>query len=751
MSTTAVTIHGSGFKGPGFESGPSRIHVGPEDGETNVTNIVVVSDAIITCRFPERDETWPHKVDLFITTPHGTGHHPGVFEYSPPRPLTLYSIDPPYGLYTGGEPVVIIGSGFLGDEGLIPVTNAQFLFFGEITDLTDLVVISDTEIHANTPPGVMNRLVALRVFSAAEVAYLGVTDQDAFKYALPSLFGDVTPNIGTWSGGQEVTMHRLPGQILFSHLDTAWVSQEFGGIEYEIDFEIVDNDTVTYTMPNANDVGASPYVINGDPDFPNTGGVTINFRDAADIIRMKGYFNYEKLRVYEVTDPVTATGLGPIELIGTALDTLSYVEIGDNDSMVFFDVTDTLVIHDDHSATVTAPDLTDIVSAYLYVEGAFEGVGLSDTEVDTINFTVYSGFEPVISDVEPNHGPYAENTEIILSGANFAVDTPIACDSLDSSFQSATLQMYAGSPTASVGQVFTVLDGNTLSKARFFLSITGAPTGNVLARLYAHDDATTYGTDAIPAVGVLATSDPIDVTTLSADPTLAMVEFVFSGLERYRLDTDLYYVIAVEYTDGGDLDNCVNVGIDDATDADHDGNLASFDGVTWTADATDMIFEVETQGWVYRIQFIYDGGGPGDLDFFVVDSDAQITAQVPAADSISWADGRHYQIKAYSQYGNGSTPFDDSTLYFEYKGPPILMDIDLATGTTAGGQLQTITVDDTTGCISADMDGVDMPGFTIIDGTTIQAFTPPHAAGAVDTHVTNAAGTSSAGAGFTYV
>ncbi len=80
---TMISIHGSGFRGPGFAR-PSAVHIGPTNGPTNVTDLVVVSDRLMTCSVPPKDPSWPDRVGVWVTTPYGTGVRPRAFDYSPP-------------------------------------------------------------------------------------------------------------------------------------------------------------------------------------------------------------------------------------------------------------------------------------------------------------------------------------------------------------------------------------------------------------------------------------------------------------------------------------------------------------------------------------------------------------------------------------------------------------------------------------------------------------------------------------------
>lgn len=744
--TTLVTIHGTGFKGLGFELGPTLIHVGPgptlpPGAVTNVTNVTVVSDSQITCRLPASDPSWPHKVDMWVTTPLGTVHKANAFEYDPHFPLRFDSIDPVYGSYLGGESVTIRGRGFLGAEGLTPVKRVQLLRFGEIWDFTDVVVVSDTELTAVTPGTWVNYYFAVRIFSDAEVAYLGNPAlMNSWTTVPPGIFGDVTPNTGTWSGGQAVTMRRFPGQPLFTTLTHAYVTQDNGGTLYEISFTVVNADTITWTMPNANTAGTSPNAPNLDPDNPGVnGGVSIFFKNALGVTKVKGYWNYQNLRLFTVTDPVPEAGGDVMTLSGWALDTLSYVSIFDLDTFIEYDVTASLVINSDVEATIVTPDLTGVLNGQVYIKGAVEDV--AGLESATQDFTVYRGLAPVLLTLTPAHGPYNFVTSAVLTGANFAVENDVSCDTYDAANQTTRFSIY-DSVHQSIGQSFALTSGNTLKTARFNLSITGAPTGNVVAKLYAIDPATTHGVDALPIGAALAVSDPVDVSTLTADPTYALVEFAFTGANRVQHLSAAAYIIAVEYT-AGDVADCVNVGVDGTT-LTHAGNLCNLNA-SWTADsAYDVVFDLVTMKWLDHIKLVYDGGGPTITNFTVLDDN---TADVVVGDTIVYGTNRGYDVELYSGYGTGV----NRDVTWVWLGAPVVITYSPSSGPAAGGTLLTIQVNDSTGCIGAKAGGVDCTGFVIIDATHVQALTGPHAPGEVDVHVINGLGESNAGAGFTYV
>ncbi len=516
-----------------------------------------------------------------------------------------------------------------------------------------------------------------------------------------------------------------------------------------VDFTVVDGDTITFVMPNANDAYCSPWWENEDPYNPGQGRTTLFFKNAAGFVKMRGYFTYEGLRVFEVTDPMAAAGDDEMVVSGWALDTVYYAEIGDYDTFDYVDVTDSLILDSDHQIRLTTPDMTGIVNGYLYLAGAVEFEFPAGEQV-TKRFTVYSGLEPIITELTPNRTSPLINEVMTITGANFAIEDDVACDDYPDSNQTAALPVYFDGTYQAVGQTFNVADGNTLKTARFNLSATGAPTGSVVAKLYVLDDDTGSGTDGIPDGDALATSDPVDISTLTADPTFAMVDFDFTGANRVWMEPGSDYVIVVEYVDPmSSASDCLNVGVDTVTTS-HGGNSASFDGAVWVDDNdTDVVFDVVAMSWADQVRLIRDGGGPDSIPFVVID-DNTIAATVPAG---PWP-GAQYQVKVRSPYGFGITPFEDPDfpdLFFSYWDIPTVNSTSPDEGPIEGGTLLFISVDNNHGITAVLVDGVECAGFALVIGfTAVQAITPPHAAGDAYVVAVNAFGTGTSGATFTY-
>ncbi len=143
----------------------------------------------------------------------------------------------------------------------------------------------------------------------------------------------------------------------------------------------------------------------------------------------------------------------------------------------------------------------------------------------------------------------------------------------------------AGGDFTGSGQSFTSL-GGALTSAKFYIRKNNSPTGNAVAKLYAHTG--TYGVSSLPTGTALATSDNFDVSTLTS--SLALTTLTFSGANQYAMTNGTNYVITFEFS-GGSIGNDVRLGRD-ATSPTPSGNASFLQG-TWQLNASDdLIFSV---------------------------------------------------------------------------------------------------------------------------------------------------------------
>lgn len=166
-----------------------------------------------------------------------------------------------------------------------------------------------------------------------------------------------------------------------------------------------------------------------------------------------------------------------------------------------------------------------------------------------------------------------------------------------------------GNGTLAAGQSITG-NGEKLRSARFYIKKTGSPTGNITAKLYAHTG--TFGVSSQGTGSALATSDPIDITTLTT--TAGLQAFNFDG--TYRLVNGVNYVIVVEYTNG-DTNNNLQAGYDSSSPT-HAGNLSTRRSSIWVDDHTvDLIFYVNGLETSYGQSFVGDGASISKAKFYI--------------------------------------------------------------------------------------------------------------------------------------
>lgn len=154
-------------------------------------------------------------------------------------------------------------------------------------------------------------------------------------------------------------------------------------------------------------------------------------------------------------------------------------------------------------------------------------------------------------------------------------------DSYSESNQNNFTQLGSGGYTA-IAQSFTGAAGN-INSCKFYLRKTGSPTGNGVAKLYAHTG--TFGTDSAPTGAALATSDNFDVSALTT--SFQLITFNFST--PYTMSAATKYVIVFEYTGGGGA-NLVEPG--NVSSGGHGGNQSRYFGGWITNETVDVCFYV---------------------------------------------------------------------------------------------------------------------------------------------------------------
>jgi len=126
-----------------------------------------------------------------------------------------------------------------------------------------------------------------------------------------------------------------------------------------------------------------------------------------------------------------------------------------------------------------------------------------------------------------------------------------------------------------------------LSSVVFSLYKYGTPVGNGYAKLYTHGGV--YGTSSVPNGAALATSDPVDVSTLAATPTDKTISFT----DNYILQPNTHYVITWENPTAGTINDGNEVRSRRETSNVTGGNYAIYVNGAWVTYATyDAYFKI---------------------------------------------------------------------------------------------------------------------------------------------------------------
>jgi hypothetical protein len=187
-------------------------------------------------------------------------------------------------------------------------------------------------------------------------------------------------------------------------------------------------------------------------------------------------------------------------------------------------------------------------------------------------------------------GTYTYNN-LSFSGNDYDIENPLNSTSEDvyAGSDDAAQAIGNGTITAAGTSWTSSASAGTLTKVQFRLRTNGSPSGNAVAKLYAHTG--TYGTDGTPTGSVLATSENVDVTSLTG----SYADTAFEFNDKYALSNSTYYFIVVEFT--GDASNYIEMALDNTAPG-HDGNYATYTS-SWSSDnSVDPDFEVWSDGYI---------------------------------------------------------------------------------------------------------------------------------------------------------
>lgn len=251
---------------------------------------------------------------------------------------------------------------------------------------------------------------------------------------------------------------------------------------------------------------------------------------------------------------------------------------------------------------------------HAYMTLALFGETTPTIALDTADASTVTGSQPTLE----FHGTDSEGQD-----CTYRIHVDNALDRCSDEFgtlgAAVSLQQAA---TVGAGQSFTPATSGLLSAVSVFLAKIASPTGNVTVSIYAHDGGT-YGSTGKPTGAALATSDPVDASTLTGSAVLTA--FTFSNPPTLTSGTHYFLVVEYSATGGSNF-----VSVYGFSPSQHGGNAVIWNGSAFTAIATtDLAF----YAW---------GPGPRVLlqKLSAVDT-AQFVDHTNGADTDPFASGDH--------------------------------------------------------------------------------------------------------------
>jgi hypothetical protein len=181
-------------------------------------------------------------------------------------------------------------------------------------------------------------------------------------------------------------------------------------------------------------------------------------------------------------------------------------------------------------------------------------------------------------------------------------------DEYPTSYATESIQLYSGG-NEGIGQSFDGLSAN-VDYCNFYIRKIGSPTGNIVAKLYAHTG--TFGTNGTPTGSALATSDNVNIANLPTSYELRT--FTFSS--PYTTTAGNKYCIVLEYSGGSDA-NYLEVATDGMYGSLlHEGNFCILSESSWTGyNLGETIFYVYGSINANSERSLYtDGGSSGSSE-----------------------------------------------------------------------------------------------------------------------------------------
>ncbi len=655
-------------------------------GSVPAASFTVNSDSLITAVSPpEASGT----VDVTVDTPTGTslvssGDHFTVTNATAP---SISGLSITSGTTAGGVVTTISGSNFTGATGVS---------FGSVP-ADDFTVLADGSIVA-TAPAEAAATVDVTVTTYSGTSSTGSSDHFTVSNAS-------TPTVSALSVSSAPDTGDTPVVITGSYF-TGATAVNFGSVSTN-DFAVLsDNAILAYAPAQA------------------AGSVNVTVTTYAATSSSYGSYTYNSVSAPAITSLSTSSGSTTggtlIEIAGSGFTGAEEVDFG---SAPVFDFT----VNSDSQITVYSP--TNYAGTFDVQVTTPAG---ASAPVSADQFTYSAASAPSISSLGTSSGSTTGGTSVAISGSNFtAADEVLFGGVSATSFTvNSSSSITAVSPPDAAGtvdvQVETTVGSSAVSSSdHFTFNAASAPTVTSLAT-----------TSGVTAGGNLVGINGTNFTSATG------VTFGGVAAESFTVFSSTLIVAVAPGHATGTVDVQVTTG--GGTSATGSADHYTFN--SGTAPSVSLLSTSSTAGGDTIVVIGSNLSGVTGVTFgslaatsfsFISDNAVIAVAPPQAAATVD--------IKVTTYLGTSSAVSADHYTYTNVTGSaPTVTGVSPNTGSTAGGQVVTLTGTGFTGATAVKFNTTNATAFTILSDTAITATAPAGSAGTVDIKVTTNNGTSSA-------
>ncbi len=364
-----ATFQGTGFvRGTGERATVARARTTVKFGGNLVQDFAVIDDETLEVRVPPGT---PGPTLVTIENDNGLYVCEACFTWF--EEVVLKGATPKEGPLRGGTEVTLTGEGFTADLTVL---------FGTVSVAQPFLVTSK-ELRVTAPRGLAPGEVDVQVFSKNGVGTL----RKVFRYHPDLRISALAPLTGPVTGGTSVT---LSGTGF-----TGATAVQFGGVD-AVDFTVVDDGTLTATVPPGAGVGAVPVTV-------ETPREAWTVKDGFTYVGAGGFALYG---VFPHVGP--AAGGNTVTLTGEGLD-------APNLAVTFGGVSAQVTAATAHTAQVTVPARAGSRKADVTVTDG----GAPQTRVGGYTFRLE------VTGISPDRGPMAGGTVATLTGTGLPEDAQV--------------------------------------------------------------------------------------------------------------------------------------------------------------------------------------------------------------------------------------------------------------------------------------------------------------------------------------